>query len=350
LLVWAAGLAVVAGGCTWWVHGLRDGVRVEVTFEPARVFAGEPVALRIRIVNERRLSVPIVRLSVPLPAGLLAERDPDPTAFRGHRRRLAVEGRSQVDLRLPIEPRDRGEHWLEPVRVELVDPFDLAPVRREVDAPQPLLVLPRAAGSTEAAVARSLPFGHPSPAARLFEDREHIAGVRGYEAGDPMHLVHWRASAHTGTLQTKRFQPTRSSEVLLAVDLSVGEPFWDAVDVDAAESAIGHAASIARHAIRAGWRTGVVANTHLRRGRGPLRVRPSAAVGHEAALFAALARMPNQPTNDLGPVLRETGRTLPRHASVVVVSFRPGPALRHEMEALRRRGLQVVRLDPGGSG
>ena len=54
--------------------------------------------------------------------------------------------------------------------------------------------------------------------------------------------------------------------------------------------------------------------------------------------------MPNQPTNDLGPVLREVGRRLVRRTTFIVVSPRPGPALSHEMEVLRRRGSDVIHL------
>jgi len=59
--------------------------------------------------------------------------------------------------------------------------------------------------------------------------------------------------------------------------------------------------------------------------------------------------MPNQPTNDLAPVLREIGRRLTRRTTVVVLSPRPGPALRQEMERLRRKGSDVIALagDPG---
>jgi uncharacterized protein (DUF58 family) len=347
LLVWAAAVAALAGGLWWWVNGLRAGVRIDVAFEPPRVFLGEPANVRVTVANQRRVPLPIVRISVPLPEGLLAESEPSPTAFRGHRLRLSVEAGSEAAVVLPVFPRERGEFWLDAVTVELSDPFDLAPVRREVEVPTPLLAMPRARGNAARAVARSLPFGRPRAGARLFEDREHFAGVRDYEPGDPMRHVHWRASAHAGSLQTKRFEPTRSAELLLAIDLSMGEPFWRAVDGASAEAAIAWTASLALRAIEAGWRTGVVANTHLRRGRGPMRVRPSSAAGHEAALFAALARMPNQPTTDLAPVLREFGRGLTRRSSVVIVSWAPGPALLHEMAALRRRGIDVARLDPG---
>jgi hypothetical protein len=63
-------------------------------------------------------------------------------------------------------------------------------------------------------------------------------------------------------------------------------------------------------------------------------------------VFAALARMPNEPTSDLAPVLRESGRRLGRESVALVVSPRPGPALRHEMAALRRRGISVVHVSP----
>jgi uncharacterized protein (DUF58 family) len=160
-----------------------------------------------------------------------------------------------------------------------------------------------------------------------------------------MHHVHWRLSAHSGRLQTKRFEPTRSAEVLFALDVSLGEPFWYAVNPDAAEEAIGWASYLARQALHAGWRTGLVANTHLRKGRGPLRLPASESRGHEALLFTALARMPNQPTSDLGPVLREIGRRLPVRTTVVVISARPARPC-HRDRCARRRGCEVVHLSP----
>ena len=63
-------------------------------------------------------------------------------------------------------------------------------------------------------------------------------------------------------------------------------------------------------------------------------------------MFAALARMPNEPTSDLAPVLREYGRRLGRESVALIVSPRPGPALRHEMGMLRRRGISVLHVSP----
>jgi uncharacterized protein (DUF58 family) len=346
VLLWAAALGAAAVAATLWARVAWDDLEIEVAFEPPRAFAGEEVHVSVRIANRKRLPLPIVRVLVRFPEGLLPAEDADPTALRGHRLRLSVGARSESVVRLPVIARARGEYWLDGVDVEVSDPFDLAPSKREIEVERPLLVLPQPRSGVPLRIVRRLPFGSPAAAARLFEDREHFAGVRDYEPGDPMHHVHWRLSAHTGRLQTKRYEPTRSAEVLFAVDVSHGEPFWFGVDPETAEETIGWASFLARQAVHAGWRTGLIANTHLRRGRGRLHVPPATRVGAEAALFAALARMPNQPTSDLGPVLREHGRRLVQRTTVIVLSPSPGPSLRQEMDVLRRRGCDVIHLSP----
>ena len=56
--------------------------------------------------------------------------------------------------------------------------------------------------------------------------------------------------------------------------------------------------------------------------------------------------MPNQPTDDLAPVLREVGRRLTNRTTIVIVSPRPGPGLIFEMDRLRRKGSDVIHISP----
>jgi len=341
LAAWAAAIAAIAGLAAWWTRDAWKGVSIDARFAPARVFAGEPAHLSLRVVNAKRLALPIVRIAIPLPEGLMPERGAPGASLRGFRRTITVPGRSEVVTTFPLTASRRGEYRIEKFSVELADPFDLSPVGREERPDADLLVMPDPRVRVPVDVVRRQPFGVPTRAARIFEERERFAGVRPYEAGDPLNRIHWRLTAHTGGLQTKLFEPTRSADVLVAMDLAVGEPFWDSIYPEVAEDVISWTSFLAHRAMLAGWRVGLVANTHLRRGRGPLRVPSSAAFGHEAALFGALARMPGEPTSDLAPVLREAARPLGRGTVVVVLSARPGPSLRHEVGVLRRRGLMV---------
>ncbi len=341
LAAWAAGVGAIAALGAAWARRAWADVAVEVAFGPGRVFAGEPVDLTVEIRNGKRLPLPVVRVAVSLPEGLAPARGAAGSTLRGFRRTVAIPGRSAVTLRLPIAASRRGEYRLEKLSVELADPFDLAPIGRDQRPEAELLVMPDPRVRAPIEVLRRLPFGVPTRAARMFEERERFAGVRPYEQGDPLNRIHWRLTAHSGTLQTKLFEPTRTADVLLALDLAAGEPFWDSIYPAIGEDVISWASFLGRRALGAGWRVGLVANTHLRRGRGPLRVPSSAAFGQEAALFAAMARMPNEPSSDLAPVLREAGRPLARGTVVVVLSATPGPSLRHEISVLRQRGLTV---------
>ena len=346
VLTWATAVGLLALAGQWWARTAWSHVEVDVALEPARAYVGEDVVLRVTVRNAKRVPIPIVRLIVTLPTGL-ATSDAG-VRLAGPRRRTSVGGRAQVTVAFSLIAPRRGEYWFEPLQVDLADPLDLTPIRRSVPMTRPLVVMPDSVGGVPMHVRRRLPFGAPAPAARLFEDREHFAGVRDYEPGDPMHHVHWRLSGHMGSLQTMRFDPTRSAEVLFALDVAKGEPFWVSVDEASAEQVIGWASFAVRQALMAGWRVGLVANTHFHAGAGPLRISAAVSARREAVLFTALARMPNQPTHDLATALREVWRRMVRRTTVLVLSSDPGSALRYEMEVLRRRGADVIHLAPGG--
>jgi uncharacterized protein (DUF58 family) len=346
LLLWAVALGALAGAASAWSRLAWRKVDVSARFRPTRAFAGETVTLEVRLRNAKRLPISVLRVSVWLPPGLRAGDRQGPSTVRGFVRRVSMPGHSEAVLELPVRVRPRGEFWLDRIRLDISDPFDLAPLSREVRPDAALLVMPQPRIGLPMEVRRLVPFGTPARASRMFEARERFAGVRPYEPGDPLNRIHWKLTGHAAVLQTKLFEPTRSADVLLVLDLAAGEPFWDQIFPEIAEDTIGWASFLARQAIGAGWRVGLVANTHLTRGRGPLRIPASASRGHEAALFGALARMPNEATSDLAPVLREAGRRLGRDSTAVVISPRPGRWLTEEMDVLRRRGAQVVHLSP----
>jgi uncharacterized protein (DUF58 family) len=346
LAAWGIAVGTLAAAAMLWARVGWRGVGLTVRFHPERVFISELAEVRVTITNAKRLPVPLMRLSVWLPAGLHPVEEHGPVSIRGFRRRLYLPGHSEARLSLPISAARRGEYRIRLIEAELSDPFGLTPLTRELTPPQELLVMPEPRIEIPAEVRRRLPFGVPAPLAFMYEQPERFAGVRPYESGDPLSRIHWKLTGHSGVLQTKLFEPTRSADVLLVLDLAVGEPFWDSIYPEIAEDTIGWGSFVAKQAVASGWRIGLMANAHLSRGRGPIRVLPSSARGHEAALFAAMARMPNEPSSDLAPMLREVGRGLSRTAAVVVISARPGPWLREEMEVVRRRGVEVVELSP----
>ena len=59
----------------------------------------------------------------------------------------------------------------------------------------------------------------PGRKSGLAEDPSRFAGIREYTPGDPIKRIHPRASARLGRPSTKRFEPSRDREVLIALDI-----------------------------------------------------------------------------------------------------------------------------------
>jgi uncharacterized protein (DUF58 family) len=94
---------------------------------------------------------------------------------------------------------------------------------------------------------------------RLFEDPTRMAGVRLYEAGDPMNRVHWRATASTGILHSKVYEPSTVAGATFLLDFhkrshpDKDEPFRS-------DLAITATASLARAIYDMGQQVGLVTN------------------------------------------------------------------------------------------
>jgi uncharacterized protein (DUF58 family) len=94
---------------------------------------------------------------------------------------------------------------------------------------------------------------------RLFEDPTRTAGVRPYQLGDPLQRVHWRATARTGTLHSRVYEPTTLAGATIVLDFhdsgygSRGEPHRS-------ELAITLAASLANAVARMNQPVGFASN------------------------------------------------------------------------------------------
>ena len=77
-----------------------------------------------------------------------------------------------------------------------------------------------------------------------WRDGDVVRGAREYVPGDPVKLVHWPATARTGTLMVKELDAPHRPGLVLVVDLRGGGP--------AAENAAGRAAGVANAALAAG--------------------------------------------------------------------------------------------------
>jgi uncharacterized protein (DUF58 family) len=210
-----------------WVGSLVAGRECAVT-EPVEV--GATVEMKVRLANSGRSRVAWVLVEDLFPEHYLRQKPPR-VRFKGRRMKLcSVPGGGATVLKYEIECDTRGYYQLGPTLLETGDLFGLHRRHRIVAKPFFLMVLPKIIPLPKYDFASRRPIGEVNTAHRLFEDPTRNAGVRPYQVGDPLQRVHWRATARTGELQCRVFDPTTLAGASLLVDFhkdgypSRGEP------------------------------------------------------------------------------------------------------------------------------
>jgi uncharacterized protein (DUF58 family) len=206
---------------------------------------GEKVALRLTVRNASRLPVTWVLLEdVLLPASALDRRFPR-LKVKGKRLQVRMLGpQATAEMRYQLECVGRGYFQVGPLILETGDLFGLHRRYRVLAEPTFLLVYPKVVPLTGYDIASRRPIGDVRMSLRLYEDPTRIAGVRRYEAGDPLNRVHWRATARTGTLHSKVLEPSTLSGATVLLDFHAasyherGEPFRSELAVTTAVSLV----------------------------------------------------------------------------------------------------------------
>jgi uncharacterized repeat protein (TIGR01451 family) len=220
---------------------------------------GEKVAVAVTVRNSGMLPVPWVLLEDLLPGSALNQRAPR-LRIKGKRLQIRMIGPGgQAVVRYQLNCRMRGYYQLGPLVLESGDLFGLHRRYRVETEPSYLMVYPKVVAVEGYDLASRRPIGDVRLVHRLYEDPTRIAGVRGYEAGDPLNRVHWGATARTGALQSKIYEPSTLSGATVVLDFHEkgyhrqGEPFRS-------ELAITTTVSLANAVYELGQQVGLVSN------------------------------------------------------------------------------------------
>jgi uncharacterized protein (DUF58 family) len=219
---------------------------------------GDEVRVRVTVSNGG-LPVPWVLAEDLLPESAVEGVAPR-LRLRGKRIRIAMMrpgGELELDYKLTCQM--RGYYQIGPLVLESGDLFGLHRRYRVETAPHFLLVYPKVVPLQGYDIASRRPIGDVRLIHRLYEDPTRIGGVRPYEAGDPLNRVHWRATARTGTLHSKVYEPSTLTGATLLLDFHEagyakrGEPHRS-------DLAVTTALSLANAVYEMGQQVGLVTN------------------------------------------------------------------------------------------
>ncbi|MGH2388727.1 MAG: DUF58 domain-containing protein, partial [Chloroflexota bacterium] len=246
---------VVSEGAGLWLNAVIGKLRADRALEP-RLFFGESAEVRLTFANGSALPIPWLEIHESMPAALAL-----PNVLS---RVLHLAPLQDAVVSYALKGRRRGFHTVGPLTATVGDVFGLARREMQLAGLQNLLVYPRILSSNELDLPAVALFGTVRSRRQLLGDPSRLAGVRGYIPGDPLHDIHWPATANTGILQVKQYQPATTHQTVVFLDLD--QKGYSAPDVvSAAEFAISVAATVASRLTELRQEVGLVTN-----GRVPL--------------------------------------------------------------------------------
>jgi uncharacterized protein (DUF58 family) len=332
VLIWhlfSLSVLVLLIGYLWVRLGIR-GIQCQVKKSRDYYQAGEWFDEEIVIRNASLLPKLLVKVG----------RD---TNLPGHNSRLAINlpPRGAYHWQNKVYCQLRGWYHLEPLTVEVVDPFGLFPVRWELGEPQDLLVYPATVELPLFWLASSVKSGAGRNNWLTTEPAATVSRVREYVPGDSLGHIHWRTTAHAGKLMAKDFDIDLSQDIWVLLDMSktpLGGSGTDTIE----EYCVTVAASIVRKYVDASQRVGLIAQ-----GDNFYLFPPQPGRQHFGRVMEALAviRAAGEvPINQLidQEIVRFTG-----NSSVLVITGSASDEMAASLLRLNRRGVDatVILLD-----
>jgi len=368
----ACSLLIVFQLTRFYANHWANSLSVERQVTSSELKIGESLVVGLRLNNDTGYFIPWLFVE-----DLLSER-----ATSQPNRALEVTGypaklyffrpRQIALMTYQIKAIRRGYFQLGPTILETGDLLGLHRNYRVASEPHCILVLPKLVPLQGMNIASRRPMGDLHVNDRLMEDPTQMVGIREYRAGDSLNRIHWRATARTGKLHTRIFQPTCIQGAMLVLDMH-RETNPDRNEPVRTDLAVTMAASLAhtlyllnqpfglisngrdaadrvrqvRHEGDFSDRSSVRADVEMNAKSSRLRpVIVDARSGPEqfAEVHRTLARLERTDGLRFGDLLLETQNRLSRQLSVLVFVQQVDDSMALALGLLRRRGYAVTAI------
>lgn len=313
-----------------------------------RAVAGDVVPLDVTIWNRKPLPLPWIAADDLVTEGIGVRERPtmDGDDERLGRRVLAnawaLAWYERVVRHFHLEATRRGLYEFGPVRLRVRDILGRDASRAEVTADEMLLVGPRTV-PLRLRGEDAAPIGERRTRHSLHADPALYGGVRPFQPGDSMRQVHWRATARLGTTVSRRFEPARGRQVVIALDVQTIEgPHWEMTYHDATfEGLCVAAASLARQLLAEGASCGIAAASFTGTMQQLAYLPPRASYGQLPRVTELLARIGPISSRPYASLLTWLTRRVPPGCVVLTLSARDPVTFIPAMQRLARSGYRV---------
>jgi uncharacterized protein (DUF58 family) len=342
-------LLLVLGLATWWQQRSLKGVIYRRKPYFKRAFPDERVPLQIEIENQKLLPLTWLRVQDPWPKAVGPEQEdilapthlPD-QGLLTNVFSLRWYERAKRDYTLKF--RNRGIFPIGPVKLESGDLFGIFERSEQQGSVELLTVFPDLIPFEDLQLPADDPFGDRRSRRRLYEDPNQPIGVRDYHPQDSFRRVHWPATAHTGQLQVKVYQPTSANIMVVCLNVSTFARHWEGTNPALLEHVIKVAATLVSKGIEDGYRVGLIANGCLAHADQPFRIPPGRSPRQLTSLLEALAGVTPVVTSQFESFLIKQVPRVSYGATLLIVTGVTNPELFEALIQLKHHGRHITLL------
>jgi uncharacterized protein (DUF58 family) len=325
-----------------WARRTAERLHVQRHFV-SRAFLGDRVPVEVTVHNNGWLPIPWLEVNETLPIQL--------TAPPFHRRVISLGARERRQLQYTLNCRQRGYYPIGPLTMQTGDLLGIE--RRSLARAEPsyLIVYPRVVPLQRLGLPTRSPLVTLPASSPLFEDPARVMGVRDYQPGDSPRRFHWTATASTGRLLVKQYQPAIARETLICLNMDQGD-YERGQRYTATELAIVVSASIANHiVVKEGLPVGLATEAWdpMLNDQACFFLPPRPERAHLMSLLEILARVRVTSGVAFVDLLRRTSVNLSWGATLTVITGHESEALFDTLVYLRRTGFTValILVHPG---
>jgi uncharacterized protein (DUF58 family) len=333
----------------WWQKHSLDGVTYQRGLIYRRGYPGESLAMRLEVENRKFLPISWLRIEDRVPLAVAPAQEsllqpshlPDVGLLINH---FSLRWYERDRILCNLLLRTRGVYRLGPARLES---GDILGIFEQVNPDGPedyVTVFPKLLPFSALRLPADDPFGERSTRRRLYDDPNLPMGVRDYQPDDDFRRLHWPATARTGELQVKVYQPISARVMVVCLNVSTLSHYWQGTLPEMLEYMVSMAATVADYGLRDGYRVGLISNGSLAHADQPFRIAPGRSPDQLTHLLTALASVTMFATTRFDRFLLTQASRLPYGASLVIISSLLNPALVETLFRLKQRGWRITLL------
>ncbi|MFD2444453.1 DUF58 domain-containing protein [Bacillus sp. CGMCC 1.16607] len=233
----------------WWCKYALKGILVNIDFTKKRIFPGESTTVKMVIQCSKLVLPPAMKLTMNTSKEmniegltLLEETVTD----RFWTRMFGIKPRKTLIYEYKVFPNKRGVYHIYEMLIEIKDPTGLGKIVAKKPVKAELIVFPAFIEALPPKANLKGIEGNHQVKRLIHDDLSFFIGSRGYQMGDPLNRIDWKATARAGKLHTKHFAFTSQKQLILVGNLRTQEKWYLGNDPIVIERVIGLMAGLIR--------------------------------------------------------------------------------------------------------